>query len=279
MLNGKRVAVVLPAYNAATTLERTISEVDRTIVDDLILVDDRSTDQTVELAEGLGLLPARHSTNQGYGANQKTCYRLALERGADIVVMVHPDYQYSPRLVPAMAAMIAYGEYELVLGSRILAQHAVQGGMPRYKYVANRLLTGFQNLVVGAKLSEYHTGLRAYTRDLLEAVRFELNSDDFVFDNQFLAQALMANARIGELSCPTRYGHDSSSINFQRSLRYGLGVVRTSAQFWLHAHGLRRYPYLTPVRALQPWADEVGPRKVARARIRHGDVDTTHLQQ
>jgi len=278
MLNGRRVAVVLPAYNAAATLERTISEVDRTIVDDLILVDDRSTDQTVELAERLGLLPSRHLTNRGYGANQKTCYHLALERGADIVVMVHPDYQYSPRLVPAMVAMIAYGEYDLILGSRILAQSAVHGGMPRYKYVANRLLTGFQNLLVGAKLSEYHTGLRAYTRELLEAVRFDLNSDDFVFDNQFLAQALMADARIGELSCPTRYSHDSSSINFRRSAIYGIGVLRTSVQYWCHARGLRHSLYLAPLHALHANDDENASRHIADPGIRQTDADATHVQ-
>jgi hypothetical protein len=201
-----------------------------------------------------------------------------LERGADIVVMVHPDYQYSPRLVPAMVAMIAYGEYELILGSRILAQHAVRGGMPRYKYVANRLLTGFQNLLVGAKLSEYHTGLRAYTRDLLESVRFDLNSDDFIFDNQFLAQALMADARIGELSCPTRYNHESSSINFRRSAIYGIGVLRTSIQYWLHARGLRHFPYLTPLRALHASSDEPTPRHVEAPGVRQPDADATHVQ-
>ena len=245
MLNGLRVAVVLPAYNAATTLEQTVAELDRSIVDDVILVDDNSTDQTVELAQSLGLSPTRHGSNRGYGANQKTCYRLALDRGAEIIVMVHPDYQYSPRLVPAMAAMIAYGEYDLVLGSRILAQHAVQGGMPRYKYVANRALTAFQNVMVGAKLSEYHTGLRAYARRLLEAVPFDLNSDDFVFDNQLLAQAMAVHARIGEVSCPTRYSDDSSSINFRRSVVYGLGCVRTSVEFWLHTRKIGSYPYLT----------------------------------
>jgi glycosyltransferase involved in cell wall biosynthesis len=245
MLNGRRVAVVLPAYNAANTLERTIAELDRAIVDDVILVDDNSSDQTVELAQSLGLTPTTHSRNLGYGANQKTCYRLALDRGADIIVMVHPDYQYSPRLVPALAAMIAYGEYDLALGSRILAQNAVHGGMPLYKYVANRTLTAFENVVMGAKLSEYHTGLRAYARSLLEAVRFDLNSDDFVFDNQLLAQAMAASARIGELSCPTRYDANSSSINFRRSVMYGIGCVRTSVEFWMSAHGVRSYAYLT----------------------------------
>ena len=244
VLNGRRIAVVMPAYNAEATLARTLSELDRSVVDEVVLVDDASTDETVALAGRLGLEPISHERNLGYGGNQKTCYRRALELGVDIVVMVHPDYQYSPLLVPAMASMIAYGEYDLVLGSRILAQSPVARGMPRYKYVANRFLTLAENIVLAQKLSEYHTGLRAFSRNLLGAVPFERNSDDFVFDNQILVQALAAGARIGELSCPTRYQAESSSINLRRSIRYGMGVLRTSAQYRLQRHRLRRYAYL-----------------------------------
>jgi glycosyltransferase involved in cell wall biosynthesis len=244
VLNGHRVAVVMPAYNAEATLARTLSELDRHLVDEVVLVDDASTDETVALAGRLGLEPISHERNLGYGGNQKTCYRRALELGADIVVMVHPDYQYSPLLVPAMASMIAYGEYDLVLGSRILAQSPVARGMPRYKYAANRFLTLAENIVLRQKLSEYHTGLRAFSRSLLAAVPFERNSDDFVFDNQILVQSLAAGARIGELSCPTRYQADSSSINLRRSIRYGVGVLQTSVQYRLHQRRLRRYSYL-----------------------------------
>src|SRR5580700_4764332 len=252
MLNSRRVAVVMPAYNAAATLAKTFAELDRSVVDDVVLVDDASTDETVALAGRLGLEPISHERNLGYGGNQKTCYRRALELGADIIVMVHPDYQYSPLLVPAMASMIAYGEYDLVLGSRILAQSPVARGMPRYKYVANRFLTLAENIVLAQKLSEYHTGLRAFSRNLLGAVPFERNSDDFVFDNQILVQALAAGARIGELSCPTRYQAESSSINLRRSIRYGMGVLRTSVQYRLQQRRLRHYPYLDidPARAL-----------------------------
>jgi glycosyltransferase involved in cell wall biosynthesis len=244
VLNGRRIAVVMPAYNAEATLERTLSELDRAVVDEIVLVDDASTDETVALAGRLGLEPISHEHNLGYGGNQKTCYRRALELGADIVVMVHPDYQYSPLLVPAMASMIAYGEYDLVLGSRILAQNPIARGMPRYKYVANRFLTLAENIVLGQKLSEYHTGLRAFSRSLLAAVPFERNSNDFVFDNQILVQALAAGARIGELSCPTRYQADSSSINLKRSIRYGVGVLQTSVQYRLRKRRPGRYPYL-----------------------------------
>ncbi|HUJ08237.1 MAG TPA: glycosyltransferase family 2 protein [Streptosporangiaceae bacterium] len=244
MLNGRRIGVVLPAYNAETTLSRTAAELDRGLIDEIVLVDDASTDQTVALAHSLGLDPIRHESNLGYGGNQKTCYRRALELGLDIIVMVHPDYQYSPRLVPAMASMIAYGEYDLVLGSRILAQNPVDRGMPRYKYVANRFLTLVENLMLGQKLSEYHTGLRAFSSTLLAGLPFERNSDDFVFDNQIIAQAIAAGARIGEVSCPTRYEADSSSINLRRSTKYGFGVLRTCGQYWLHKRGMRRYGYL-----------------------------------
>jgi glycosyltransferase involved in cell wall biosynthesis len=243
---------VLPAYNAETTLLRTVAELDRKVVDEVVLVDDASTDQTIPLARRLGLEPIRHERNLGYGGNQKTCYRRALELGADIIVMLHPDYQYTPLLVPAMASMIAYGEYDFVLGSRILAQDSVARGMPRHKYVANRVLTFAENVVLAQKLSEYHTGLRAFSRTLLAALPFERNSDDFVFDNQIIVQAIAAGARIGELSCPTRYAADSSSIDLISSIRYGLGVLRTCAEYRLNRRGLRRYAYLDidPARTL-----------------------------
>ncbi len=244
MLNGRRIGVVLPAYNAEATLSRTAAELDRGLIDEIVLVDDASTDQTVPLARTLGLDPILHESNLGYGGNQKTCYRRALELGVHIIVMVHPDYQYSPRLVPAMASMIAYGEYDLVLGSRILAQNPVANGMPRYKYVANRFLTLVENLVLRQKLSEYHTGLRAFSSTLLAGLPFERNSDDFVFDNQIIAQAIAAGARIGEVSCPTRYQPDSSSINLRRSVGYGIGVLRTTGEYWLHKRGLGRFSYL-----------------------------------
>jgi glycosyltransferase involved in cell wall biosynthesis len=265
VLNGRRIAVVLPAYNAETTLFRTVAELDRALVDDVVLVDDASTDQTPALARKLGLEPIRHERNLGYGGNQKTCYRRALQLCADIIVMVHPDYQYTPLLVPAMASMIAYGTYDFVLGSRILAQNPVHNGMPRYKYAANRVLTLAENLMLAQKLSEYHTGLRAFSRPLLAALPFERNSDDFVFDNQIIVQAIAAGARIGELSCPTRYAADSSSIGLISSIRYGLGVLRTSAEYRLHRLGLRRYPYLVleplppPGDAAEPAATESKP--------------------
>ena len=244
MLNNLRIGVVLPAYNAEATLARTLAELDRSVIDEVVLVDDASTDRTVEVAHKLGLEPVLHENNLGYGGNQKTCYRRVLELGADVIVMVHPDYQYSPRLVPAMASMIAYGEYDLVLGSRILAQDSVARGMPRYKYAANRALTLVENIVLDQKLSEYHTGLRAFSRTLLAGLPFERNSDAFVFDNQIIAQAIAAGARIGELSCPTRYQADASSIDLRNSIRYGLGVLRTCAEYRLHKHGLRRSAYL-----------------------------------
>src|SRR5712691_9223388 len=237
-------------YNAETTLMRTVAELDRNVVDEVVLVDDASTDQTTVLARRLGLEPIRHERNRGYGGNQKTCYRRALELGADIIVRVPPDYQYPPRLVPAMASMIAYGEYDFILGSRILAQDTIGRGMPRHKYAANRVLTLAENIVLRQKLSEYHTGLRAYSRTLLAALPFERNSDDFIFDNQIIVQAIAAGARIGELSCPTRYAGDSSSIDLRNSIRYGLGVLRTCGEYRLNQWGLRRYPYLDldPVR-------------------------------
>jgi glycosyltransferase involved in cell wall biosynthesis len=244
VLAGKKIIVVLPAYNAASTLARAVEDLDREVIDSIVLVDDASADETVEIARTVGLDPIRHTHNRGYGANQKTCYARALEEGGDVVVMVHPDYQYSPRLVVPMAGMVSSGEYDLVLGSRILAQRAVRQGMPWWKYLANRVLTNIENIVIGAKLSEYHTGLRAFSGDLLRALPIERNSEDFVFDNQMIVQALAANARIGELSCPTRYAADSSSIDFRSSVRYGFGVLRTAFQYRIHRMQLRRYEWL-----------------------------------
>jgi glycosyltransferase involved in cell wall biosynthesis len=237
MLNGQRVAVVLPAYNAARTLRRTVEEIPAEIVDDIILTDDASSDETVALARQMGLYTLRHNANRGYGGNQKTCYTAALSRGADIVVMLHPDYQYSPRLLAAMAAMIAYGEFDAVLGSRILGKGALRGGMPIYKYASNRVLTLAQNLLMGEKLSEYHTGYRAWSRQVLSCLPLLACSDDFVFDNQMLAQCIHSGFRLGELSCPARYFPEASSINFRRSVTYGVGVLRTSLQFRLKQWG------------------------------------------
>jgi glycosyltransferase involved in cell wall biosynthesis len=225
MIGAKKVVVVLPAYHAGKTLEITVSEIPRDVVDDVLLVDDASQDETVAVARRLGLRVFVHPKNRGYGGNQKTCYREALALGADIVVMLHPDYQYSPRLVGAMAHMAASGHYDVVLGSRILAQSARQGGMPLYKYVSNRVLTAVQNLLMDQKLSEYHTGFRAFTREVIETLPLDANSDDFIFDNQMLCQAVRAGFRIGEISCPTRYFPEASSINFKRSVVYGLGVL------------------------------------------------------
>jgi glycosyltransferase involved in cell wall biosynthesis len=237
MIDGKRVAVVMPAYNAEKTLEMTVRELSD-IVDIKILVDDSSKDQTAALSKSLGIDTYIHDTNYGYGRNQQTCYREALVAGADIVVMVHPDYQYTPLLVPAMAGMISSGVYDVVLASRILGRGALRGGMPVYKYIANRLLTAFQNICLGIKLSEYHTGYRAFSREVLEALPLLENSDDFVFDNQMIAQAAMFGFRIGEISCPTKYFEQASSINFKRSVEYGIGVVMTSVSFALHKLGL-----------------------------------------
>ena len=245
MLSNKKVCVVLPAYNAAKTLARTFAEIPADIVDDVILTDDASADETIAVARQLGIHTLIHDANRGYGANQKTCYRAALARGADIVVMLHPDYQYTPRLVTAMASMIASEQFDVVLGSRILGVGALAGGMPRYKYVANRVLTLVQNLLMGHKLSEYHTGYRAWSRAVLEQLPLLACSDDFVFDNQMLAQAIHFGFRVGEISCPTKYFAEASSINFRRSVVYGLGVLRTSAAFRLHKLGLARWPLLS----------------------------------
>jgi glycosyltransferase involved in cell wall biosynthesis len=241
MINGKRIAVVMPAYNAEKTLEMTVRELSD-VVDIKILVDDSSKDRTARLSRELGLITFIHDDNYGYGRNQQTCYREALAAGADIVVMVHPDYQYTPLLVPAMAGMIASGVYDMVLASRILGGGALRGGMPVYKYVANRLLTAFQNVCLGVKLSEYHTGFRAFSRQLLETLPIAENSDDFVFDNQMIAQSVMFGFRLGEISCPTKYFKEASSINFRRSVTYGLGVLSTSLGFIAHKFGIRRSP-------------------------------------
>ena len=258
MINGKRIAVVLPAYNAERTLEATVRELPD-IVDERILVDDHSSDATAALARKLGLTVEVHPRNRGYGGNQKTCYAKALEAGADVVVMLHPDYQYNPLLVTPIATMIAYGVYDVALGSRILGGGALRGGMPVYKYVSNRFLTAFQNLMMGAKLSEYHTGFRAFSRELLRALPLEANSDDFVFDNQMLAQAVLAGARIGEISCPTRYFPEASSINFRRSSIYGLGVLKTSvllrlARWGVYRSRIFRFPARPPASGLGPEA-------------------------
>ena len=234
MLNGQKIIVVMPAYNAEKTLSQTVAEIPRETVDEILLVDDASTDKTVAKSSELALITFQHERNFGYGRNQKTCYREALARGADVVVMVHPDYQYSPKLIVPMAGMIAFGEYDVVLGSRILGKGALAGGMPLYKYVANRFLTLAQNLLMSQKLSEYHTGFRAFSREVLESLPLEENSDDFVFDNEMLAQAAFFGWRIGEISCPTRYFEDASSINFSRSVKYGFGVLSTSLKFRLH---------------------------------------------
>src|SRR3984885_5573137 len=241
MINGKRIAVVMPAYNAEKTLEKTVLELPD-VVDIKILVDDSSKDETAALSRQLGVQTYVHDANYGYGRNQQTCYREALAAGADIVVMVHPDYQYTPLLVSAMAGMIASGIYDMVLASRILGGGALKGGMPRYKYVANRLLTAFQNIFLGVKLSEYHTGYRAFSRDLLQTLPLLENSDDFVFDNQMIAQAVMFGFRIGEISCPTTYFEEASSINFWCSVKYGMGVLATTASFVAHRTGIRRVP-------------------------------------
>jgi glycosyltransferase involved in cell wall biosynthesis len=231
MLGGKRIAVVMPAYRAERTLRRTYEAIPRDVVDDLILTDDASSDATATLARSLGIHTLVHESNRGYGANQKTCYAEAVKRGADVVVMLHPDYQYDPRLVTPMAGMIASDVYDVVLASRILGGRAMASGMPVWKYVANRALTAAQNLALGSKLSEFHSGFRAYSRSALLAIPFLANSDDFVFDNQLLAQSLALGLRIGEISCPTSYHPEASSIDFARSVRYGLGVVGTSLAY------------------------------------------------
>lgn len=239
MIGESKVVVVMPAYNAEETLRQTVSEIDRNIVDRIILVDDASLDQTVAIAQEMNLLVRRHERNKGYGGNQKSCYRLALDEGADIVIMLHPDYQYDPRLVPAMAHMINSDIYDVVLGSRILGKGALAGDMPVIKYIANRFLTAFQNIVVGEKLSEYHTGYRAFSRAVLETLPLEENSDDFAFDNQMLCQIIAFGFRMGEISCPTRYFPEASSISLYRSTVYAFGVIAVSVRLALHRMGWR----------------------------------------
>jgi glycosyltransferase involved in cell wall biosynthesis len=245
MLNGKKIAVVMPAYNAERTLPVTVAELPE-IVDIRILVDDFSSDRTVEVARELGLVHFVHDRNYGYGRNQQTCYTEALAEGADVVIMLHPDYQYTPLLVTAMASMVAYGVYDVVLGSRIIGGQALRGGMPLYKYVFNRLLTAFENLFLRIKVSEYHTGYRAFSREVLAKLPLLENSDDFVFDNQMLAQCAYFGFRIGEVSCPTKYFPEASSINFQRSVKYGLEVVSTTMKFALQKWGLAHYALFNP---------------------------------
>jgi glycosyltransferase involved in cell wall biosynthesis len=240
MINGKSIAVVLPAYNAERTLEATVRELPE-IVDIRILVDDYSTDRTVELAKQLGLQCFAHDRNYGYGRNQQTCYREALAEGADVVIMLHPDYQYTPLLVTAMASMVAYGVYDVVLGSRIIGGQALRGGMPIYKYISNRFLTALENFFLRIKLSEYHTGYRAFSREVLTKLPLLENSDDFVFDNQMIAQCVHFGFRIGEVSCPTKYFKEASSINFWRSVTYGIGVVTTTLQFALQQWGMANF--------------------------------------
>ncbi|MBJ20004.1 MAG: glycosyltransferase family 2 protein [bacterium] len=253
MFHQQRVVVVMPAYNAARTLERTVQEIPMDLVDEVVVTDDASDDSTVAEAERLGLRTLVHPQNRGYGGNQKTCYQEALRLGADIVVMLHPDYQYTPKLIPSMVGLLTDGPYDVVLGSRVLGGGALRGGMPRYKYVANRFLTATQNLLSGAKLSEYHTGYRAFTRRVLERLPLLENSDDFVFDNQMLAQILHQGFQIGEISCPTAYFEDASSINFGRSVRYGVGVLGVSALLFLQRLGLHESSIFDPKgRKLEP---------------------------
>ena len=242
MLHDKKIVVVLPAYNAAKTLEKTYNEIPFDIVDDIVLVDDNSPDDTIKVAENLGIKHIiKHQKNRGYGGNQKTCYANALSLGADVIIMLHPDYQYTPMLIPAMASIIAQDLYPVVLGSRILGKGALKGGMPMYKYIANRFLTLFQNILIGEKLSEYHTGYRAFSKEVIMALHLEANSDDFVFDNQMLSQIVYAGFSIGEVTCPTKYFAEASSINFKRSSIYGLGVLWVSLKHFLQRIGIAKF--------------------------------------
>lgn len=246
MINGKKIFVVLPAYNAERTLEQTYREIPLDIVDGVLLVDDGSIDSTVSLAGKLGIETILHDRNIGYGGNQKTCYQEALRRGADIIVMVHPDYQYTPKLIMALSSMIAFDVYDVVLGSRIIGGKALKGGMPIYKYIANRFLTAFENIMLGTKLSEFHTGYRAFSREVLETIPLNENSNDFVFDNEMLVQIIFFGFRIGEISCPTRYFEGASSVNFVRASRYGVGVVITALKYVIHRLNLRKDPLFDP---------------------------------
>ena len=245
MLNGKKIVVVMPAYHAEKTLVQTYEDLPHEVVDEVILVDDCSSDRTAKIAESLNITTIVHETNKGYGGNQKTCYAVALDLGADIVVMVHPDYQYEPKLVTAIASIIASGVYDAAIASRILGNKALAGGMPLYKYIANRFLTLFQNILIGEKLSEYHTGFRAFSSDVLNGIPLDSNSNDFIFDNEMLAQIVGNGFRIGEISCPTKYFEDASSINLTRSIKYGLLVIKVSVFYRLHKMGLIKYKILT----------------------------------
>jgi glycosyltransferase involved in cell wall biosynthesis len=242
MIDEKRIVVVLPAYNAEKTLEKTYREIPFDIVDEVILVDDRSSDDTVKEAQKLGIKHIlRHDVNLGYGANQKSCYDKALQLGAEIVVMLHPDYQYSPKLIRSMCFLLADGEYEVVIGSRILGKGALKGGMPLYKYFANRVLTLTQNILMNQKLSEYHTGYRAFSANVLRSIDYQANSDDFVFDNQMIAQIFYKGFEIAEITCPTKYFEEASSINFRRSVKYGIGVIQTSLMYFFQKAGMARF--------------------------------------
>ena len=246
MYQHKKVVVVLPAYNAASTIEKTISEIPRDIVDEIVLVDDKSTDNTIEVAKSIGIKHIiQHAENKGYGGNQKSCYHKALELNADIIIMLHPDYQYTPKLLLAMVSIIGNDLYKVVFASRILGKGALKGGMPLYKYIANRFLTLFQNLFMNQKLSEYHTGYRAYHREVLEAINFDQNSDDFIFDNEMVAQIFYNNFEIAEVTCPTKYFEEASSINLKRSITYGLGVLKVSLLYFLTKLKIYKWKLLT----------------------------------
>ena len=257
MLEGKKIIVVMPAYNAGKTLEDTFSEIPNGVVDEILLIDDHSSDNTVEVAKRLGLEVFIHDTNKGYGANQKTCYKIALQKGADIIIMLHPDYQYPPKLVTAMAGLLCSEMFDIVLGSRILGGMALKGGMPLYKYISNRVLTFLENIFLGQKLSEYHTGYRAFSREVLLNLPLLEDSDDFIFDNEVIAQAVYFGYRIGEITAPSRYTKESSSISFRRSLIYGFGVIWISIKFLLQRSGIIKFKifyadgkkyYLEPVK-------------------------------
>ena len=242
MINAKKIIIVLPAYNASKTLEKTYNEIPFNIVDDIILVDDNSTDQTAEIAQKLGIKHLiKHEKNKGYGGNQKSCYQKALELNGDIIIMLHPDYQYTPKLIQSMSYLIANDVYKVVIGSRILGKGALKGGMPKYKYISNRFLTLFQNILMNQKLSEYHTGYRAFHKEVIEEINFKNNSDDFIFDNEMLAQIFMKGHEIAEITCPTKYFEEASSINFSRSVKYGLGVLIVSLKYFLHKNKLYKF--------------------------------------
>jgi len=241
MINGKKICVVMPAYNAEKTLQRTYDEIPKDIVDEIILTDDASKDKTVDVAKNLGIRTFTHNKNKGYGGNQKTCYQEALNLNADIIVMLHPDYQYTPKLITPMSSMIAEGVFDAVIGSRILGNKAIMGGMPKYKYISNRFLTMAENVIINQKLSEYHTGFRAFSRKILETIPLMENSDDFVFDNQMLCQTLYFGFSVGEISCPASYFDDASSINFSRSVTYGIGVIKTALNYFLAKRGIGHF--------------------------------------